>query len=259
LPVTEVTSPYFGGKVRRAEKLSESPCADSMIDVLYEDNHLLAVNKPAMLPTMGVAQDRPALLMLAKEYVRSKYHKPGNVYLGIVSRLDAPVTGVVLMARTSKAARRLTEQFRRRQVEKVYWALVEGPVEPPAATLRSFLRKDERYRRMHATHANAPDAQLAELSYRVLSNGLPTAARGAGLTLLEIQLLTGRKHQIRVQLADAGCPVVGDRKYGGRRTFPLGIALHARRIALDHPVRRARLEIVAPLPASWRGLVDGAT
>jgi 23S rRNA pseudouridine1911/1915/1917 synthase len=259
LPVTEVTNPCFSGKVRRAEKLSESPCADSMIDVLYEDNHLLAANKPAMLPTMGVAQDRPTLLALAKEYVRRKFNKPGNVYLGIVSRLDAPVTGVVLMARTSKAARRLTEQFRTRHVEKVYWALVEGRVNPPTATLRSFLRKDERHRRMHTTHANAPDAQLAELNYRVLSDGSPKAARGAGVTLLEIQLLTGRKHQIRVQLADAGFPIVGDRKYGSRRMFPSGIALHARRIAVDHPVQKSRLEIVAPLPASWRELVDRAT
>src|SRR5882724_9158658 len=104
-----------------------------MLDVLYEDNHLLAVNKPAMVPTMGVAEDRPSLLMVAKEYIREKYGKPGNVYLGIVSRLDAPVTGVVLMARTSKAAARLTEMFRERDVEKTYLALVESRnVDPPA-------------------------------------------------------------------------------------------------------------------------------
>ena len=122
-----------------------------MLDVLYEDNHLLAVNKPAMLPTMGVAADVPSLLALAKEYIRRKYNKPGEVYLGIVSRLDAPVTGVVLIARTSKAAARLSEMFKRRDVEKTYWALVEGRVEPASGTLVHYLRKDERHRKMHVT------------------------------------------------------------------------------------------------------------
>ena len=124
-----------------------------MLDVLYEDNHLLAVNKPAMLPTMGVAEDEPSLLTVAKEYIRRKHAKPGNVYLGIVSRLDVPVTGVVLMARTSKAAARLTAQFREREVEKVYWALVDGRVDPPSGQLTHYLRKDERHRRMHVTGA----------------------------------------------------------------------------------------------------------
>src|SRR4051812_33476996 len=137
-----------------------------MLDVLYEDNHLLAVNKPAMLPTMGVAEDEPSLLTAAKEYIRKKYNKPGNVYLGIVSRLDAPVTGVVLMARTSKAAARLSQLFRDRDVEKVYWAIVEGPVEPQTGTLVDYMRKDERHRRMHVTNEGAEGAQRAELSYR---------------------------------------------------------------------------------------------
>src|SRR6478672_10137069 len=142
-----------------------------MVEVLYEDNHLLAVNKPAMLPTMGVAEDRPSLLTIAKEYIRQKYNKPGNVYLGIVSRLDAPVTGVVLLARTSKAASRLTEQFREHRVEKIYWTLVEGRVDTPSATLQHYLRKDERHRRMHVCGRAAPGAQHAELSYRVLTHG----------------------------------------------------------------------------------------
>src|SRR3954463_13550497 len=113
-----------------------------MLDVLYEDNHLLVVNKPAMLPTMGVADDRPSLLTVAKEYVRRKYNKPGKVYLGIVSRLDAPVTGVVLLARTSKAAGRLSQKFRDHDVGKFYWALVEGAVGPSEGRLVDFLRKD---------------------------------------------------------------------------------------------------------------------
>jgi 23S rRNA pseudouridine1911/1915/1917 synthase len=219
-----------------------------MLDVLYEDNHVLAVNKPAMLPTMGVAADAPSLLVVAKEYIRRKYSKPGEVYLGIVSRLDAPVTGVVLMARTSKAASRLSEMFKRRDVEKTYWALVEGRVEPAAGTLVHFLRKDERHRKVHVTIESAAGAQRAELNYR-------TVRCVKGNTLLEIELLTGRKHQIRVQLANAIAPVIGDRKYGSSRPFPNGIALHSRRVIFEHPVKKSRIEIEAPLPSSWESVL----
>lgn len=225
------------------------------MEVLYEDNHLLAVNKPAMLPTMGVAEDRPSLLEVAKRYIAHKYDKPGNVYLGIVSRLDAPVTGVVLLARTSKAAARLTKQFRDRDVEKIYWALVQGNVEPPQAMLTNFVRKDERHRRMHISTPHAADAQQAELSYTRLDEqlrGARSGTAGAEVSLLEVRLLTGRKHQIRVQLAHAGFPVVGDRKYGSERSFAVGIALHSRRIVVEHPVRHTKLTIEAPLPAAWQ-------
>jgi 23S rRNA pseudouridine1911/1915/1917 synthase len=216
-----------------------------MLDVLYEDNHLLVVNKPAMLPTMGVAEDRPSLLAAAKEYVRKKYSKPGNVYLGIVSRLDAPVTGVVLLARTSKAAGRLSAQFRERDVKKFYWALVERPIGPTEVKLIDFLRKDERHRKMHVTGPNAPDAQRAELTYHVLTSE-------NSLSLLEVRPLTGRKHQIRLQLSHAGMPIVGDRKYGSTRPFGAGIALHSRRLVIEHPVSKMQLEFEAPLPASWQ-------
>ncbi len=215
------------------------------LSVLYEDNHLLAVDKPAMLPTMGVAEDRPSLLTQAKEYIRIKHQKPAGVYLGVVSRLDAPVTGVVLMARTSKAARRLTDQCRSRQVEKIYWAIVGGVVDPPAATLEHYLRKDERHRKVHVTHADAPGAQHARLHFRLLR----TLGENS---LLEVRLETGRKHQIRVQLAKLGHPVVGDRKYGSPVAFRRGIALHARRLIVTHPVRAQPLQIDAPLPGSWR-------
>ncbi|MBL9163861.1 MAG: RluA family pseudouridine synthase [Planctomycetaceae bacterium] len=221
-----------------------SDCRDEL-EVLYEDNHLLAVNKPAMLPTMGVEEGRESLLTVAKEYVRQAYQKPGNVYLGIVSRLDAPVTGLVLIARTSKAAARLSESFRSRDVHKVYLAAVQGT--PPAATgtLEHFLRKDERHRKVHVTQAGAEGAQAARLHYRVMGSA-------SGLTLLEVELDTGRKHQIRVQLAKIGCPIVGDRKYGATLEFPRGIALHSRQLELEHPVRREPLTLTAPLPASWR-------
>jgi 23S rRNA pseudouridine1911/1915/1917 synthase len=231
-----------------------------MLEVLYEDNHLLAVNKPAMLPTMGVAADRPSLLAAAKEYIRHKYAKPGNVYLGIVSRLDAPVTGVTLLARTSKAAGRLAKQFRERAVEKIYWAIVEGKVEPTAGKLVDYLRKDERHRRVHATSRQTPDAQIAELDYRVLGRlkGEPIL-KEPSLSLLEVRPRTGRKHQIRVQLSQAGFPILGDRKYAARRPFPLGIALHARRLAVEHPVSKIQIVLGAPLPAAWRSFVDAGS
>jgi len=228
-----------------------------MLDVVYEDNHLLAVNKPAMLPTMGVAEDRESLLTVAKDFLQRKYQKPGNVYLGVVSRLDAPVTGLVLLAKTSKAAARLSEAFRTRAVKKTYLAAVEGAPSPREGILEHFLRKDERHRKVHATHESAEGAQLARLRYRAVG-------AGEGMSLLEVEPETGRKHQIRVQLAKIGAPIVGDRKYGSTLPFPSGIALHAYRLELEHPVRREPLALQAPLPESWRRhreiatLIDGA-
>jgi 23S rRNA pseudouridine1911/1915/1917 synthase len=214
--------------------------------VLYEDNHLLVVVKPAGLATMGVAPDKPSLLTEARQYIKRKYQKPGNVYLGVVSRLDAPVTGVVLLARTSKAAARLTEQFKNRSVEKTYWALVEGSLSPDNGRLVDWIGPDERHRRMHLVTSTTADAREARLGYRTLRHFNQ-------LSLVEITLETGRKHQIRLQLAGAGCPIVGDRKYGSRRTFAAGIALHARRLVFEHPVKREmRIELVAQLPAAWR-------
>jgi 23S rRNA pseudouridine1911/1915/1917 synthase len=224
------------------------------LEILYEDNHLLALAKPAMLPTMGVAPNRPSLLTLAKEYIRDTYRKPGNVYLGVVSRLDAPVTGVVLLARTSKAAARLSAQFRDRSVRKVYWALVEDEPSPREGALEHYLRHDDRHRRVHVTHAAAQGAQLARLKYRALE--------GSGsLCRLQIEPETGRKHQIRVQLAAAGFPIVGDRKYGSAVRFSWGIALHARQLVVEHPVQRTPVELNAPLPPSWWhiGFGDAAT
>ncbi|MBU4272847.1 MAG: RluA family pseudouridine synthase [Planctomycetes bacterium] len=215
------------------------------LKILYEDNHLLVVNKPAMLPTMGTPGDRPTLLTLAKQYVKRRYRKPGNVYLGVMSRLDAPTSGVVLLARTSKAARRLTEQFRTHAVDKLYWALVEGAVEPASGNLVDWLGQDDRHRRMHVVGATLPGAKEARLSYQRLSVQ-------RGYSLLEVRLETGRKHQIRLQMAHRGHPVVGDRKYGGSVQFPDGIALHARRLVVSHPTSGVALEFVAPPPGVWR-------
>lgn len=214
-------------------------------NVLYEDNHLLVVNKPAGLPTMGTPSGHPTLLTLAKEYVKDRYQKPGNVYLGVVSRLDAPVTGVVLLARTSKAASRLTEQFRAHTVEKTYWAMIEGVLDPLEGRLTDWLRHDDHHRRVNIVGSTMPGAQEARLCYRVLK----TMKK---YSLLEVQLETGRKHQIRVQLSHAGYPIVGDRKYGNRTLFSAGIALHSRRLVVSHPTTAVRLEFEAPLPDSWR-------
>ena len=214
------------------------------LEVLYEDNHLLAVVKPAGLPTMGVAPGRPSLLQRCRQYVKERYHKPGNVYLGVVSRLDAPVTGVVLFARTSKAARRLTEQFRKRGVRKTYWAIVEGTVEPRTGECIDTVRRDERQKRMQVVGPASPGAQEARLAYRRLNTA-------RGLSLLEVELQTGRKHQIRVQLSRRGWPILGDKKYGSRGSFPVGVALHARRLEIIHPVKGAAIEFVAPLPECW--------
>ncbi|MCE5267344.1 MAG: RluA family pseudouridine synthase [Planctomycetaceae bacterium] len=215
-------------------------------DVLYEDNHLLAVSKPAGLPTMGTPGGQPTLLTLCKDYIKQRYNKPGNVYLGVMSRLDAPVTGVVLIARTSKAAARLTEQFRTHTVEKTYWAIIEGVIEPAAAALTDWLGQDERHRRMHIVGPTIPDAREARLSYRRIQL-LP-----GDRSWLEVILETGRKHQIRLQLSHAGHPIVGDRKYGSRIPFPAGIALHARRLVVAHPTTGAAIALEAPPPASWR-------
>ena len=147
---------------------STPPMNPPPLEILYEDNHLLAVVKPAGLATMGTPGDRPTLLSLAKEYVKDRYHKPGNVYLGVMSRLDAPVTGIVLLARTSKAADRMTDQFRSHAVEKNYWAIVEGLVEPAAGRLVDWLGQDERHRRMHIVGPTLSGAKEARLSYRRL-------------------------------------------------------------------------------------------
>jgi 23S rRNA pseudouridine1911/1915/1917 synthase len=213
------------------------------LDVIYEDNHLLVVNKPAGLPVMGGTGQTDTLFERARQYIKRRYAKPGQVYLGIVSRLDAAVSGVVVFARTSKAAARLNAQFRARQVEKTYWALVEGTFDH-AREYVDWLAKDERGHRMRVVAPDWAGAQEARMVVRPLS----VTSDG---TLVEVRLVTGRKHQIRAQLSHHGHPILGDRKYDSRAPFLSGIALHSRSIGLMHPTRRERLEFVAPLPAAW--------
>lgn len=215
------------------------------LEVLYEDNHLLVVNKPAGLATQGVAEGTPSVVTRAKEYLRRKHSKPGNVYLGVVSRLDASVSGLLVLARTSKAAARLTKQFQSGSVEKLYWALVERPPIPTEGDLSHWLLKNDRERCIEVVPPRKGGAQHARLSYRTLGPHDDGA-------LVEVHLHTGRKHQIRVQLAAIRCPILGDRKYGSRT--PLageGIALACVRLALEHPTTKEHLEFSQPPPKSW--------
>jgi 23S rRNA pseudouridine1911/1915/1917 synthase len=216
-----------------------------VLDVLYEDNHCLAVVKPAGVLTMGDATGDRALDDLAKAYLAQKYAKPGAVFLGIVQRLDRPVSGVVLFARTSKAAARLAEQFRTRVVEKCYRAVVSGIVPEPRGVLHDWLVKDEATNCSRRTAPNATGSRECRLSYQRLGSA-------HGRTLLEIHPETGRSHQIRVQLAGAGWPIVGDTKYGSREPFAEGaIALHALSLHFHHPTRGERIAVTAPYPAGW--------
>jgi 23S rRNA pseudouridine1911/1915/1917 synthase len=219
----------------------------SSLPVLYEDNHLLVVCKPAGLVTQGASPGQTSIVDLARAYLKQKYSKPGNVYLGIVSRLDAAATGVLVLARTSKAARRLAEQFRSNRVEKTYWAVVQGHPEPAASEFIDWIVKDDRRQRMIVTRQSHPQAREARLAYRTLA----TLERES---VLEVTLQTGRKHQIRIQLAHRGHPILGDSKYGATEAFPAGIALHARRLVIEHPVSKQPLVIQASCPESWQHL-----
>ncbi len=198
------------------------------------------------MPTVGDESDDPTVLDWARRYIKQKYAKPGNVYLGVVHRLDRPVSGAVLLARTSKAARRLTEQFRTGTVQKTYWAVVEGRPRQREGELVHWLVKDRRRNVVRAYPSETPGGKLAVTRYRTL-------AIRQRLALLEVHPITGRAHQIRVQLSAGGLPILGDTKYGARRQFGRAVALHARELQFEHPVESRRISVVAPLPATWTG------
>jgi 23S rRNA pseudouridine1911/1915/1917 synthase len=220
-----------------------------MLEVLYEDNHCLAVNKPAGLLTQGDATGAPTLIDAARADLKARYHKPGNVFIGLVHRLDQPTSGVVLLARTSKAAGRLSAQFRDGTVEKVYWAVVEGVCPQDEGEWTDHLWKDERRNVVEVVPSGTSDARHARLAFHVIE-------RAGTTTTLELRPLTGRSHQLRVQLASRGLPILGDRKYGAlRQILALDgqprVALHARKISFTHPTRGEGIEVVAPVPADW--------
>ena len=225
------------------------------LQILFEDNHCIAAMKPAALLTQGVPPGIPTLEAQVKAHLKEKYQKAGNVYLGIPHRLDRPVSGVVVFARNSKAAQRLAEQFRERQVTKIYWGVVEGVVQPDEGVWEDWLRKIPDEARGEKAEPNAPGARPALLNYRVLQ---PCA----GGTLVEFNPITGRMHQIRLQAALRGHPLLGDNLYGSLRTFgPAAelprdrmIALHARRLTFLHPIRYEPMTLTAPLPEAWQEL-----
>jgi 23S rRNA pseudouridine1911/1915/1917 synthase len=234
-----------------------------LLDVLYEDNHLIGLNKPSGWPTTHYDGSEETVDRLVKSYLKEKHDKPGNVFLGVVHRLDKPVSGALVFARTSKAAARLSEQFRDGAVEKVYWAVVEcKPTDrypwalSEAGSLDDWLLHDDATRRVRVVPPDTPDARPARLLFQV-------RGRHAGLTWLELRPHTGRKHQLRVQLAARGCPIYGDRKYGSARPLGDAIALHARALTLLHPTRHEPVTLKADVPKHWRGrfarLMQGMT
>jgi 23S rRNA pseudouridine1911/1915/1917 synthase len=217
------------------------------LDVLFEDNHCLAVDKPAGLLTMGDSSGDPTLVDAARDYLRRKYNKPGNVFVGVVHRLDRPVSGVVLFARTSKGASRLSEQFRLRTVEKTYHALVEGNVSPPEGILRDRLVKDRARNVVAVVDEDDDDGQDCVLAYRRLR-------KSGRLTLVEIRPETGRSHQIRVQLSNHGWPIAGDKKYGSKIQVDGFIGLHAASLTFQHPTSKETITVSAEVPKAWSRL-----
>jgi 23S rRNA pseudouridine1911/1915/1917 synthase len=215
-------------------------------EILFEDNHCIAVAKPSGCLSTHFQGKEETLDRAVKAYLKEKYKKPGNVFLGVVHRLDRAVSGVLLFARTSKAAARLSEQFREGTVEKVYWAIVEGRFDNNAGSLEDWLRKDKEHRRVDVTEPHAVGAKQALLHY---------AKKGShgDLTWLEVRPQTGRTHQLRVQLAHHGHPIFGDARYGSVHTLGQAVALHARSLTFLHPVRYEPMTLTAELPRTWRG------
>lgn len=209
---------------------------------LYEDNHIIIVYKePGEIVQGDKTGDKP-LSEIIKDYLKVKYNKPGNVYCGVVHRIDRPVAGTVIFAKTSKALTRLNEMLRKGEIHKIYWAMVEGSPDEPEATLTDWLTQDGRLNKTRVSSPSDPNAKKCMLSYK-------TVTKGEHYSILEIKLLTGRKHQIRCQISSHGNPIKGDLKYGARRSNPGGgISLLAKRIEFTHPVSGIKIDIeVEPL------------
>ncbi len=212
------------------------------MEILYEDNHLIAVNKSSSELVQGDETGDKSLDISIKEYLKEKYNKPGNVFLGVVHRLDRPVSGVVVFAKTSKALSRLNRLFRDQNIRKIYWAIVKDKPVPSSGELNHYLTRNTRQNKSYAHDQQVPGSKLGRLAYRMLLSL-------KNYHLLEIDLFTGRHHQIRCQLAKINCPVKGDLKYGFPRSNPdAGISLHAREIGFTHPVSQKELILTASPP-----------
>ena len=220
------------------------------MQVVYEDNHIIIVAKQTGEIVQGDKTGDTPLSEMVKQYLKEKYQKPGAVFLGVVHRLDRPVSGLVVFARTSKALTRLNKMFAEGEVHKTYWAIVEGRPQGEGP-LTHWLVRNEKQNKSYAYDREVPNAKKAMLRYRVL-------VQGDHYTLDEVQLLTGRHHQIRCQLAKMGCPIRGDLKYGARRSNPDGsISLLSRRVEFVHPVSKESIVVESPLPADplWEKLI----
>jgi len=221
--------------------------------VLYEDNHIIIVSKQSGEIVQGDKTGDTPLSDIVKDYIKTKYSKPGNVFLGVVHRLDRPVSGIVVFARTSKALTRLNEMFRTGDVHKTYWAITKNRPGEPEAELIHWIVRNEKQNRSYAYTKEMPQSKLARLKYKLI-------AQSENYNLLEVKLMTGRHHQIRCQLAKIGCPIKGDLKYGAQRSNPDGsISLHARKIEFVHPVSKELISVEAPVPDDnlWHDITLG--
>ena len=220
--------------------------------VVYEDNHIIIVNKTASEIVQGDKTGDVPLSETVKQYLKEKYHKPGNVFIGVTHRLDRPVSGLVVFAKTSKALSRLNEMFKNSEVKKTYWAIAKQTPAETEGELVNYLVRNEKQNKSYAYDTEKPGSKKAILHYRLI-------ARSDNYSLLEVDLKTGRHHQIRCQLAKMGCPIKGDLKYGFPRSNPDGsICLHARRVRFVHPVSKELIDVVAPVPSDnlWRSLTS---
>jgi 23S rRNA pseudouridine1911/1915/1917 synthase len=216
------------------------------LDILYEDNHCLALSKPVGTLSTHFQGKEETLDRMVKQYLKEKHNKPGNVFLGIVHRLDRVVSGVLLFARTSKAAARLAEQFREGTVEKVYWTVVENDMVKTAGSLEDWLIKNPKTRHVEVVEPHSPGARQALLHFQ-------KRASHGDLSWVEVRPQTGRTHQLRVQLAHHGHPIYGDAAYGSVHTFERAIALHARALTFLHPISYEPITLTADVPRKWRG------
>ncbi|WP_293872464.1 RNA pseudouridine synthase [Flavobacterium sp.] len=220
------------------------------LHVLHEDNHIIVVNKRVGDLVQGDKTGDKPLSEVVKVYLKEKYNKPGEVFLGVVHRLDRPTTGIVVFAKTTKALTRLNEMFSKRETQKTYWAVVKNKPENDTSTLIHYLKRNEKNNTSKAHLKEIPESKKASLEYKIIK-------KLDNYFVLEINLLTGRHHQIRAQMAAIGCPIKGDLKYGFERSnLDGGIHLHARKLVFIHPVSKEALEIIAPTPkdAIWKSI-----
>lgn len=221
--------------------------------VLYEDNHIIIVNKTVSEIVQGDKTGDKPLSEIVKEWIKEKYNKPGNVFCGVTHRLDRPVSGIVIFAKTSKALPRLNKMFQDKEIKKTYWAIVKNAPKDSEGTLTNFLVRNEKQNKSYAYDTEKPDSKKAILHYKLIG-------QSDKYNLLEIDLETGRHHQIRCQLAKMGCVIKGDLKYGADRSNPDGgISLHARKVSFIHPVSKELIEVTAPVPNDnlWKAFERG--